>query len=62
LASPRALVGGLQAWRRHYRVEMELYAVDDRTLADLGLRRHDIPFLAAHAMLERQIRLGRDYS
>jgi pimeloyl-ACP methyl ester carboxylesterase/uncharacterized protein YjiS (DUF1127 family) len=55
-APPRALIDRLLAWRRHHRIAMELYAVDERTLADLGLRRSDIPFIAAQSALDRQIR------
>jgi uncharacterized protein YjiS (DUF1127 family) len=40
----RSLIGSVMAARRRARAAAELYAVDDRTLADLGLRRTDIPF------------------
>jgi len=33
------------AWRERERAYAELTALDDRTLADLGLRRGDIPFV-----------------
>jgi uncharacterized protein YjiS (DUF1127 family) len=33
------------AWRERERAFAELSALDDRTLADLGLRRADIPFV-----------------
>ena len=33
------------AWRGRERAFAELSALDDRTLADLGLRRGDIPFV-----------------
>jgi uncharacterized protein YjiS (DUF1127 family) len=33
------------AWRERERAFAELNALDDRTLADLGLRRADIPFV-----------------
>ncbi len=43
------LFGGLarrfNAWRERERAFAELNALDDRTLADLGLRRADIPFV-----------------
>jgi uncharacterized protein YjiS (DUF1127 family) len=39
-----SLIGWLMATRRRERAAAELYAVDDRTLADLGLRRTDIPY------------------
>jgi uncharacterized protein YjiS (DUF1127 family) len=38
-----------RAWRARERAADELYALDDRTLAELGLRRADIPFVAAGA-------------
>jgi uncharacterized protein YjiS (DUF1127 family) len=33
------------AWRERERAFAELSALDDRTLADLGLRRGDIPYV-----------------
>jgi len=33
------------AWRERERAYAELTALDDRTLADLGLRRGDIPYV-----------------
>jgi len=43
------LFGGLvrrfNTWRERERAFAELNALDDRTLADLGLRRADIPFV-----------------
>jgi uncharacterized protein YjiS (DUF1127 family) len=35
----------LKAWRERERAFAELTALDDRSLADLGVRRADIPFL-----------------
>jgi uncharacterized protein YjiS (DUF1127 family) len=45
-----------RAWRARDRAANELYALDDRTLAELGLRRADIPFVAAGGspMLDRR--------
>jgi len=40
-----AAVRGLRAWQERQRVLNELYAMDDRSLADIGLRRSDIPFV-----------------
>jgi uncharacterized protein YjiS (DUF1127 family) len=44
-----------RAWRARERAADELYALDERTLAELGLRRADIPFVAAGGspMLDR---------
>jgi uncharacterized protein YjiS (DUF1127 family) len=43
------LIGGIAgrytAWRERERAFAELSALDDRTLADLGLRRGDIPYV-----------------
>ena len=35
---------GFRAWQERQRVLNELYSMDDRSLADIGLRRADIPF------------------
>jgi uncharacterized protein YjiS (DUF1127 family) len=40
-----AAVRGFRAWQERQRVLNELYAMDDRSLADIGLRRGDIPFI-----------------
>ena len=40
-----AAVRGFQSWRERQRVLNELYSMDDRSLADIGLRRADIPFV-----------------
>jgi uncharacterized protein YjiS (DUF1127 family) len=40
-----ALGDRFTAWRERERAFAELSALDDRTLADLGLRRSDIPFV-----------------
>lgn len=37
-------VRGFRAWQERQRVLNELYSMDDRSLADIGLRRADIPF------------------
>jgi uncharacterized protein YjiS (DUF1127 family) len=42
-----------RAWRARERAADELFALDDRTLAELGLRRGDIPFVAAGAVPSR---------
>jgi uncharacterized protein YjiS (DUF1127 family) len=43
----RWLIVRYRVWRRRERDAAELYAADDHTLADLGLRRIDIPFVVA---------------
>ncbi len=37
-------VRGFRVWQERQRVLNELYSMDDRSLADIGLRRADIPF------------------
>ncbi|HEV2676678.1 MAG TPA: DUF1127 domain-containing protein [Aliidongia sp.] len=39
-----AAVRGFRVWQERQRVLNELYSMDDRSLADIGLRRADIPF------------------
>jgi uncharacterized protein YjiS (DUF1127 family) len=39
------IAGRFNAWRERERAFAELSALDDRTLADLGLRRGDIPYV-----------------
>ena len=41
----RALAGSFKAWRERERTFSELNSLDDHTLADLGLRRSDIPLV-----------------
>jgi uncharacterized protein YjiS (DUF1127 family) len=40
-----SIVERFNAWRERERAFAELNALDDRTLADLGLRRGDIPYV-----------------
>lgn len=42
-----AIAAPINEWRRQLRTREELMALDDRTLADIGLARRDIPRLAA---------------
>jgi len=37
-------IRGFRAWQERQRVLNELYSMDERSLADIGLRRADIPF------------------
>jgi uncharacterized protein YjiS (DUF1127 family) len=39
------LVAKLRGWQERQRVLNELYAMDDRALADIGLARGDIPYV-----------------
>jgi uncharacterized protein YjiS (DUF1127 family) len=45
VAAVRKPIEHFAAWRRRELAAVQLYAVDERTLADLGLRRADIPFM-----------------
>ncbi len=58
LAPARSPIDRFVAWRRRERVAAELYAVDERTLADIGLRRADIPFIVARSGADRRIGVG----
>jgi uncharacterized protein YjiS (DUF1127 family) len=40
-----AVIGRFRQWREQQRAYAELSALDDHALADLGLRRSDIPFV-----------------
>jgi pimeloyl-ACP methyl ester carboxylesterase len=61
LRPPLWLFGRLAAWRRRERAAMELYSVDERTLADLGLRRCQIPFILAQGGRDRLDDIGQRY-
>jgi uncharacterized protein YjiS (DUF1127 family) len=41
----RAIFSSFNAWRERERTYSELNSLDDHTLADLGLRRSDIPLV-----------------
>jgi uncharacterized protein YjiS (DUF1127 family) len=49
----RAVAAAFVEWRRRERAAAELAALDDHALADLGLRRGDIPFIIANGAPER---------
>ncbi|MBV9522834.1 MAG: DUF1127 domain-containing protein [Alphaproteobacteria bacterium] len=42
-------------WREHHRAFAELDALDDHALADLGLRRSDIPFVVYGRTRDRDV-------
>jgi uncharacterized protein YjiS (DUF1127 family) len=52
-----ALVSRFAEWRRREAARAELQSLDDRTLADIGLRRSDIPFVldGGYPPVEREI-------
>ncbi|HZT50970.1 MAG TPA: DUF1127 domain-containing protein [Stellaceae bacterium] len=43
----RQLLDKLAAYRRQQRALEELYALDDRSLADIGITRSEIPYLVS---------------
>ena len=43
------LIGRFENWRARERAYQELAALDDRSLADIGLSRGDIPFILNRA-------------
>ncbi|GEM_PF-2529792 len=47
------LIGRFENWRARERAFRELSALDDRSLADIGLSRADIPYVLAHQPVER---------
>jgi uncharacterized protein YjiS (DUF1127 family) len=40
---------GLADWRQRNRAYAELAALDDRSLADMGITRSEIPYVISHA-------------
>jgi uncharacterized protein YjiS (DUF1127 family) len=52
----RSLVNVVRTWRHRHRMAEELYGLDRRALADLGLNRSDIPFIVAGWSLDRDAR------
>jgi uncharacterized protein YjiS (DUF1127 family) len=43
----QGIAGRLRAWREREQAYAELMSLDDRSLADIGIRRGDIPFVVA---------------
>ncbi len=43
----RRMLENLAEWRRQQRAFEELYSLDDRSLADIGITRSEIPYLLA---------------
>lgn len=50
MAPFRTIAEKLTAWRRYREAVRELSQLTDRELEDIGVRRGDIPFIAAGAM------------
>jgi uncharacterized protein YjiS (DUF1127 family) len=47
------LAAALAGWRRRQRAYAELYALDDRSLADIGITRSEIPYVLSRAAQTR---------
>jgi uncharacterized protein YjiS (DUF1127 family) len=43
----RSIVAKVRAWQERQRAMNKLYALDDRSLSDIGLQRSDIPYVVA---------------
>jgi len=50
----KALAERYEDWRRREQAYRELSALDDRSLADIGISRSEIPYVLAHRY-ERQV-------
>jgi uncharacterized protein YjiS (DUF1127 family) len=50
------LAASLAGWRRRQRAYAELYALDDRSLADIGITRSEIPYVLSRAAETRHPR------
>jgi len=50
------LASALAGWRRRQRAYAELYALDDRSLADIGITRSEIPYVLTRAAKTRNPR------
>ncbi len=51
------LSASLTDWRQRQRAYAELAALDDRSLADIGITRSEIPYVLSHAA-EREAETG----
>ena len=47
------LLHGLAGWRQRQRAYAELATLDDRSLADIGITRSEIPYVLSHAAEHR---------
>ena len=50
------LATALAGWRRRQRAYAELYALDERSLADIGITRSEIPYVLSRAAQTRNPR------
>ena len=50
------LAAALAGWRRRQQAYAELYALDDRSLADIGITRSEIPYVLSRAAQTRHPR------
>ena len=49
------LIGRFENWRARERAYLELSSLDDRSLADIGLSRGDIPFVLAGSRAQQPL-------
>jgi uncharacterized protein YjiS (DUF1127 family) len=49
-----ALWGHYNGWRNRQQAYAELYRLDDRSLADIGITRSEIPYVLTHPQASRQ--------
>lgn len=47
------LTSSVAGWRQRQRAYAELAALDDRSLADIGITRSEIPYVLSHAAQQR---------
>jgi uncharacterized protein YjiS (DUF1127 family) len=50
VSASKAAISALAEWRRREIARAELESLDDRTLADIGIHRAEIPFVVAGRM------------
>jgi uncharacterized protein YjiS (DUF1127 family) len=58
----KAAISAVAEWRRREIARAELEALDDRTLADIGLSRADIPLAVAGRLRSREPAFGEAVS
>lgn len=59
VSASRAAISALAEWRRREIARAELESLDDRTLADIGIHRAEIPFVVSGRLRRPEPVLGR---
>jgi len=54
LSAWRSVAARFAEWRRRQQAYAELVALDDRSLADIGITRSEIPYILSHPRPERR--------